>query len=189
MGLQQSHSHPGSDDTSGSERVNLFWSLYRMDKQRCMMTGQPCDIYLFDTDIQHEACGSKLSLLRYLTAHSLIMSLWEDIYISLYSKRAFRRGQGYRREQVFNLEKSFDTWMAQNEKILHSTDNTNSRQEVILSLELRYCYETGRIFIYRSFDSETNQQRCLDSSKAALGVILEACMLEAKEDTISLLGR
>ncbi|KAF2107796.1 hypothetical protein BDV96DRAFT_295048 [Lophiotrema nucula] len=189
MGLQQSHSNNVSDTVARSERSNLFWTLYRMDKQRCMMTGQPCDLYLFDSDIQFGTCGSILPMRPLLTAHSHMMSLWEDIYVSLYSKRAFRRGQSQRIEQSRNLEKSFEAWRAENRSIMSDPSTENIPETAIMILELRYCFEVGKTLIYRSFDSATDRQHCVDSSKAALGIIQEAFMLTSKESATGLLGR
>ena len=112
MGLQSMPTDHEDVTAASNELRNLvFRTLYIVDKERAFMTGVPCDLYCFDSDIQFQELDEiDVTVESYASAHIHIMSLWEDTYVSLYSSRALKSDNRQRSQQVLRLHDAFRHW-------------------------------------------------------------------------------
>ena len=172
-----------------TERNNLFWALYVMDKERAFMTGQSCDLYFFDTDLQLLEGEPGCTLQHYSVAHYHMISIWEELYISLYSSRAARKGLSYRLNQVSRLSSLFRNWGYQYKVLLNAPLAAETSTLGCFQLELKYCFHVGQILIYRCGCEETNQQQRINSVYAALSMIKDIHGSSSSLGKIALLGR
>lgn len=187
MGLQQSHSGPSDLDT---ERKNIFWALYVMDKQRLYMNGRPCDLYLFDSDIQLPARDDASAVQSYNLAHIHMMTLWEEVYMSLYSSRALRKGDVQRQEQVCRLKGLICRWTAQHNDLINRPEGDDSSATTILRLELMYCFHVVQILMYRyRGQDDSSKQQWRNSAQAALKILSSLRLAVPSLGRAALLGR
>lgn len=189
MGLQQSHGLRSGTPDIDAERRNIFWALYAMDKQRSFMTGQPCDLYLFDSDIQLRHSESGPVAQHFTLAYIHMMSLWEDIYMSLYSSRAARKGIPHRHSQVHRLSNRFQNWGTQHSQLLSKPVAEKVSPMTNLRLELRYCFHVGHILIHRCHSQDSSKQQRINSARAALSIIHELRTATPTISGIAVLGR
>lgn len=189
MGLQQSHGLRSGTPDIDAERRNIFWALYSMDKQRVFMTGQPCDIYLFDSDIQLRHSESGPATQHFTLAYIHMMSLWEDIYMSLYSSRAARNGIPHRHSQVLRLSNRFQNWGTQHNQLLSKPVAEKVSAITNLRLELRYCFHVGHILIHRCHSQDSSRQQRINSARAALNIINELRAASPSISSVAVLGR
>lgn len=191
MGLQQMQCTGNRPPDVMLERKNLFWALYVMDKQRLFMSGQSCDLYLFDSGIllPLEKSGENLTG-RYALAHIHMMSLWEEIYIKLYSSGALRKGSSYRSSQSEKLSEILRRWSALHVSLLdEKADKEDSAS--LLRLELKYCYHVAQILVCRccsSQDKSKKDQRT-ENARAALRLLNSLRKTPPSLGAVALLAR
>ena len=172
-----------------AERTDLFWALYVMDKERVFMTGQPCDFYLFDTDMQLLECEIECTPQHYTVAHNYLMSLWEEIYVSLYSSGARRKGLRRRFKQVTKLSKLFRNWGCKYSVLLKTPLAVEASAKDCFRLELKYCFHVGQILIHRCGREETSKQQRISSVYSALNIIKDIHGSSSSISKVALLGR
>lgn len=189
MGLQQYHGLKTDLSSLQAERRNLFWMLYAMDKQRVYLTGQPCDLYLFDSDMQQLKCDGPTPIQKFFLAHVHMMSLWEEVYISLYSLRASRKGASYRQEQVMRLSSLLRNWGFQHKQALGNPTQIENSLEASLRRELRYCFHVGQILIHRCHEQESSRQQRVGNARAALHIIKSLYEDNHSISGVAVLGR
>ena len=190
MGLHRLPSDMKGGMTEGDpERTELFWALYVMDKERAFMTGQPCDLYFFDTDMQLLECDPDCTLQHYTVAHNHLMSLWEEIYISLYSSGARRKGLSNRFNQVTRLTGLFRNWGYKYKDLLNAALTTDTSTKDCFQLELKYCFHVGHILIHRCGREEASKQQRISSTYSALGIITNVHRANSSLGNVALLGR
>ncbi|KAI9835135.1 MAG: hypothetical protein M1819_002504 [Sarea resinae] len=192
IGQQQSfycHNLRLETEDVGRERKSLFWALYVMDKQRCFMSGQPCDLHLFDSDIDLAFCKPGRPIFKYLRAQVHLMSLWEEIYITLYSPRAIRQGQAHRNEQAPKLDSSLWNWSLQYKDLMGKPALDAIPAILFIKLELKYCFNVGRVLIYRRVDEHAGKEQCRESAKLALRIIADVHKLGPSPGAVALRGR
>ena len=190
MGLHRLPSNSQSIMTEeGVERTELFWVLYIMDKERAFMTGQPCDFYFFDTDMQMLDCDVDCTLQHYTVAHNHIMSLFEEIYTSLYSSGAKRKGQSHWLNQVTKLSKLFRNWGCKYKTLLNTPMAVEASTRDLFQLELKYCFHVGQILIHRCGRDETSKQQRINSVYSALNIIKDVHRTSSSLGKIALLSR
>ena len=190
MGLQQSHSISLGPSDLDTERRNIFWALYVMDKQRVFMNGRPCDLYLFDSDIQLPIHDDASALQRYNLAHIHMMTLWEEVYVSLYSSRALRKGDIQRQEQICRLKSLVQRWTAQHNDLIDGSEEDDSSVTTFIRLELMYCSHVIHILMYRyRCQDHSNEQQWRTSAHAALKIISNLRSVDPTLSQAALLGR
>ena len=160
-----------------------------MDKERVFMTGQPCDLYFFDTDIQLLECDIECTPQHFTVAHNHLMSLWEEIYISLYSSGARRKGSSYRFNQVTKLSELFRNWVRKYKVLLKTPLTVEASTKDCFRLELKYCFHVGQILIHRCGREETSKQQRINSIYSALNIIKEIHESSSSISNVALLGR
>lgn len=170
-------------------RTRLFWELYVMDKERTFITGVPCDLYFFDSDIQLHEDETGVSIQRYAVARYHIMSLWEEVYVSLYSSRAVRTEIWQRSQQVSRLHDMFRDWGFKYKALLKAHVGPEEGTIDCFQLELKYCFHVGQILIHHCGQEETNKKQRLNSMYFALNLIQEVHRKSLSLAHFALLGR
>ncbi|KAI1411056.1 hypothetical protein F5Y13DRAFT_201587 [Hypoxylon sp. FL1857] len=191
LGLPRSERRGNGADENSAERKRLFRVLYALDKQRVFASGQPCDLYSFDSDLvlapsaEHELPGRKL-----INAFDHMMEIWEEIYLALYSSRAIASGKAYRAQQVRRIAQLIDGWHEQNHKFLEATFLDGTAELVNLQLELKYCYHVTQVLaLCHDRQNERTQQQLRNHDRTCLKLIIEAGCLSAGAARIALLSR
>ncbi len=187
--LRRPANEAGSTPERNETRTQLFWVLYVMDKERTFMTGVPCDLYFFDSDIQLHEEETGVSIQNYAVAHYHIMSLWEDIYVALYSSRAARTEASQRAQQVSRLNDIFRSWGFKYKALLRTDTDPGESAKDCFQLELKYCFHLGQILIHQCGREETNTEQRLNSMYFALNLIQEVYRKRFSLPHFALLGR
>ncbi|KAI0909148.1 hypothetical protein F4823DRAFT_639405 [Ustulina deusta] len=178
MGIHRSKDgHRGEGANTGDVRGRLFRILYAMDKQRVFMTGQPCDLHLFDSD-QHIGPDRH----RQDDDHPIgdafdhLMTIWEEIYLNLYCARATRSSADTRLIQMRFVASSIDRFAQTHAKLLSPCSPNDAADADLLRIELLYGYQVSQILILRcDQDNEHSLSNMRDLARSSLGLILEAC--------------
>ena len=179
----------GAMTREDTERTELFWALYVMDKERVFMTGQPCDFYIFDTDVQLLDWDVECTPQHYTMAHNHLMSLWEEIYISMYSSGAMRKGSLHRSSKVTKLSNLFRNWECKYEVLFTAPLAVEDFTKYCLQTELKYCFSVGQVLIHRCGRDETSKQQRIDSVYSALNIIKDIHGTSSSLGKVALLGR
>ncbi|XXG98466.1 hypothetical protein Hte_004790 [Hypoxylon texense] len=197
LGLHLSKAHGGSSSEDPSEREHVFRVLYVLDKQRAFLSGDPCDLYHFDSDLelwnmtlnQVQSPGQRL-----IAAIDDMMIVWEEVYLRLYSARAMAAGAPYLSTQVAGLMQLLGRWHEHHPGVLDTVMSTTSfgsnhvgasmqhslgDHEVddmqSLQLEMNYCYHVTHVLILRcerSRDGRAQTQMC-HHARTCLRLIIE----------------
>ena len=190
MGLQRRPANHADLSPEVHElRSQLFWLLYVMDKERAFMTGGPCDLYFFESDMQLHEEETGISMQHYATAHYHIMSLWEEVYVHLYSSRAMRTESSQRSQQVSRLHSLFRNWGFKYKALLKAHLGPEEFTKDCFQLELKYCFHVGQILIHHCGREEANKEQCLNSMYFALNLIQEVDRKRFSLAHFALLGR
>ena len=171
------------------ERTELFWTLYVLDKERVFLTGQPCDFYIFDTNVPLLECDVECTPQHYTMAHNHLMSLWEEIYISLYSSGAMRKGPLHRFSKVTKLSNLFRKWECKYKVLFTAPLGVEDLTKYCLQVELKYCFDVGQILIHRCGRDETSKQQRVDSVYSALNIIRDIHETSSSLGKVALSGR
>uniref|UniRef100_A0A8H7K4E6 Zn(2)-C6 fungal-type domain-containing protein n=1 Tax=Bionectria ochroleuca TaxID=29856 RepID=A0A8H7K4E6_BIOOC len=164
------------------ERERLFWVLYTLDKQRVFMTGQPCDLYSFDSD--HDLQGPSLE-----DASNHMMTLWEEIHINLYSSKAAdpRSQKGYQQIRHMNALMNEFSQRHANHKLNYSN---NSESLNPLQAEFTYgCHVSELLVLSSEPTSEQVQIHKIQVCRSALKLILQVSARKPTPAQLATLAR
>jgi len=190
MGLQQSSVLDKALYKGESEREIIYWTLYIMDKQRTFMTGHPCNLYLFDSDLSLLITDNSSRIRKLNLTHVHLMAIWEEIYINLYSQRAMRLGPLQDQEKVngklFGLLRK---WTSHYSEILGQSSDEDPSPASYLQIELKYCFHVAQVLILRHSSTTANAQLCITNARAAVGVIINVYRAGSTVGSMSLLAR
>ncbi|EAU35969.1 predicted protein [Aspergillus terreus NIH2624] len=188
MGLSRSVS--GMNEQTAQTRQRLFWILYALDKQRVFLSGQAPDMYLFDSDFQPPLAEVGTAPTDRLHAASLqLMSLWEDIYLGLYSARAIRSSSEQRRDQVRALDRVCNEWEQQHQVLLKSSSSNNTLGVSLMQMEAKYCYHVSKVLINRCDVSADGWQTTRDHALSALRSVTDVVQEPVSPDSCLVLRR
>ncbi|KAJ3577834.1 hypothetical protein NPX13_g2731 [Xylaria arbuscula] len=173
MGLHRSTtSASGAQGFDKGDRDRLFRVLYAVDKYRTFLIGQPCDLYLFDSELELEINQGNESLSTRLTcAFDHIMRIWEEIYLNLYSTRASHSGAKARAQRATIMSNLALSWAQQYGDLLEPGDSGFELKLQPRRLELNYCYHITQVLIMRCDWRGHSRRQMLDHSRASLRVI------------------
>jgi hypothetical protein len=192
MGLNRSINPMAGGDNNAQLRTRqrLFWALYYLDKQRVFLSGQSCDLYLFDSDFQSYGGNNKVTPVFQLQSATVqMMTIWEEIYLCLYSSRAARFGAAHRQDQIREILQLYDAFSQQQKELLSQSSAILSQELSLMQLELLYSYHVGRILVYRCDSSEQGRQESRKHSVLALKAISNAFNAPATAHTCAVLSR
>lgn len=169
------------------DQRELYWALFVMDKQRSYIAGRPFDLHFYDSDARLFASHTPRDLSQQCrTAHIHMMSVWEEIYISLYSSKAFRMGAAYRQHQIGKLDRLSRKWCTRNGHLLSKASTGDSPAVENWRVELKYGFHVGQVLIHRASE-ESSRQVETNNSRAALRIIQEVWLSKHTEATVALL--
>ena len=166
----------GTNHNSDAERINLFWTLFIMDKQLALMCGKSCYLHGFDCDMPlpaSEATSDNLTRDHWVAAIKLSF-LNEAIYRSLYSAESSRVSDAQRQRKVELLTQKLNDWAMAHQKTLIGND-TWSSQKSSFSLELRYSMLTSHVLVLRRSKKRDSNAQLLINARASLEVIKDLC--------------
>lgn len=190
LGLHRTNSSHTSTHDDATERERIFRVIYDLDKQRVFLSGQPCDLYMFDSDLiiaptaKHESTSQ-----QFQNAFNLLMEIWEEIYLALYSSRATAAGKPSRVRQMRHVAHLIEKWYQQNREVMEATLIHETEELVNMQLELKYCYHVSHILgLHDSCYNDHTQKELLSHARACLRLICEAGS-SFTISTMALLGR
>ena len=176
MRLQEHSSVAQIPSSQESERRDLIWALYVVDKQRVFIKGPPCRVYLFECHISlpegtRADIGQDLRL-PYLQLNCLV----EEIYTHLYSVRAKRQSSTLQQEVTSRLLKGLDAWSSRFRHMLELPADKDVRKDyIILGQKLKYMFHVLQILVVRRGVGVINADLCLRNARAALESIRALC--------------
>ncbi|KAF2973246.1 hypothetical protein GQX73_g242 [Xylaria multiplex] len=173
MGLHRSGTSEGDAQIlEKGDRDRLFRVLYAMDKYRTYLTGHPCDLYLFDSEVElDDVTGDESPNTKLDHAFDHIMRIWEEIYLTLYSKRASLAGIKARAQRVSSMSDLIVSWAQRHGGLMEPTESDLESRLDPRRLELKYCYHFTQVLILRCDWRSHIQRQMLDHSRACLRVI------------------
>ncbi|KAI0847319.1 hypothetical protein F5Y00DRAFT_271257 [Daldinia vernicosa] len=191
LGLHRSRT---SEDDAGHEQTEwerLFRVLYALDKQRAFMSGQTCDLHLFDSDLTLSSISdNELPSRRLNNAFDHMMEIWEEIYLSLYSSRANTAGEAYRVRQARRMTQLVDEWNQQNHELIAATLPEDIAGLANVQLELNYCYHVTQVLCLRhDRRDEPAQHQMRNHARICLRLISEAGSPSLTTASLALLDR
>ncbi|TGJ87328.1 hypothetical protein E0Z10_g1467 [Xylaria hypoxylon] len=192
MGIHRSKDRYQSEGADMTDvRGRLYRILYAMDKVRVFMTGQPCDLHLFDSD-QH--IGPKRNHADddhpISDAFDHLMTIWEEIYLNLYSSRAAQATTETRLLQMRFVTGSIDRFAQTHARLLSPSSANDTLDTDLLRIELLYGYQVSQILVLRcDQDNEQSLSRMRDLARSSLGLILEVCKPPLTTARFALLAR
>ncbi|KAJ2995624.1 hypothetical protein NUW58_g1221 [Xylaria curta] len=191
VGLHQSQS--SRKNAQGQERSNqdrLFRVLYTMDKYRTFLTGRPCDLYLFDSELPlNNKAQEEPSSKRLNSAFDHMMRIWEEIYLGLYSARASLASISTRGQRASNMSNLVTCWAQQYGGVLESSDSSSGLELAPRRLELKYCYHITQVLILRCDPGSDTQRQVIDHARACLRVIASVIAMPVTTLTLAYLTR
>ncbi|KAI0429227.1 hypothetical protein F5Y09DRAFT_263541 [Xylaria sp. FL1042] len=189
MGIHRSKDH--DQDKSADTRGRLFRILYAMDKTRVFMTGQPCDLHLFDSD-QHIGPDRNRQGDDHPVSDAFdhLMTIWEEIYLNLYSSWAMRSAIDARLNQMRFVTRSICRFSQTHSKLLSLSSLNVTADTDLLRIELLYGYQVSRILILRcDHDNKQSSANMRDLARSSLGLILKVCKPTLTTARVALLAR
>ncbi|KAI0195909.1 hypothetical protein F4808DRAFT_464156 [Astrocystis sublimbata] len=195
MGIHRSKNRRQTeeDDVAGTHG-RLFRILYAMDKQRVFMTGQPCDLHLFDSDqrvgLRRDLSNDEIPI---SDAFDHLMTIWEEIYLNLYSCRATHASTDARFRQVQFVNGSLDKFAQAHATLLSPSCATHAddAEDAHLSrIELQYGFQVSQILaLRRDQDNEDSQSKIRDLARSSLRLLLEVRSAPLNTARFALLAR
>jgi hypothetical protein len=159
-------------------RRRLFQVLYTMDKQRVFVAGLPCDLHMFDSD--HSPFDDPLGQL---------MTIWEEIYVNLYTPRASKASVETPVRQIRHLHGSLDRFSQKHTRLLSSPPSTTTDAD-LAKIELVYAFHVSQILVLRcERGNEKSQDKLRQLSRASLKLILEVSKSPLDPSRLALLSR
>lgn len=161
-----------------------------MDKCRTFLTGNPCDLYLFDSEIhlnndtEDESPDAKLNC-----AFDHMMHVWEEVYLTLYSTRASLAGPRIRAQRVSSMRDLAASWAQRYGGLMETTDSGFEPEMYPRCLELKYCYHITQVLILRCDRRTPVQRQLVDHARACLRVIASIASMPVTTLSLASLGR
>ncbi|KAI0898851.1 fungal-specific transcription factor domain-containing protein [Annulohypoxylon nitens] len=190
LGLHRTNSSRKSTHNDATERERIFRVIYDLDKQRVFLSGQPCDLYMFDSDLIIAPTAKHQSInQQFHNAFNLLMEIWEEIYLALYSSRATAAGKPSRVQQMRHVAHLIEKWYQQNHNVMEASLIHETEELVNMQLELKYCYHISHILsLHESCFNDHAHQGLLSHARACLRLICEASSSSTLSN-MALLGR
>jgi hypothetical protein len=131
------------------------------------MTGQPCDLHLFDSDYQ---IGSNHKHEDETSLNDIFddtMTVWEDIYLNLYSMRAVSASRDARARQMRLVADSMDRFAQHHAQVMSSSSTSKSEKTNLKQTEIAYGYYVSQVLILRcELANEQSQNKMLEAARA-----------------------
>ena len=176
MGLHQQVDSASNRDTSEAERINLFWTLFIMDKQLALMSGKSCHLQGYDCDVPlpSSETTSDMPLRDHWVAAIKLAFINEDIYRNLYSAESARASDAQRQRRVEILTQNLRNWTTTHQQLLNDGERGSS-EKWSFSLELRYSMLTSEILVLRRSRNRESKVQLLSDARAGLNIVKCLC--------------
>lgn len=135
--------------------------------------GVPCCLPSFDCNVDLPESDPTNPFLKHLVARIELAGIQEDIYRSLYSSQACRRGHLERGGQIARLDRELALWTSNNKKLCTTTiagTNTPPSNDSLASTALNYFYYSTRVLVHRAGKESSDQQQCRENARACLQI-------------------
>jgi len=182
----------GIATASEAERDRLFRILYTMDKQRVFMTGQPCDLYLFDSNrrMGPDSSQQEHSRCTISDAFDHLMTIWEEIYLKLLTSREVGASAETRSHQMRLVAGPLDKFAQRYDEFLSLTRENHTGDTGLLRMELLYGYHVSQILVLQcDRDNKQSFNKILDLARSSLRLIVELCTPPLTTARFALLAR
>jgi hypothetical protein len=190
MGFHQSRVETDGGWGSISEPERLFWVAYGLDKGLVFSSGHPGDLYLFDCTLPLRLCDEEVPTMHELHgAFNNLVTIWEDIYLSLYSVRATTAERFERGRQIALLQAKLRRWKELHGNLLTKWLLDRACHLKFPQIELKYAYHITQVLIQRCDSSLSLQERYRDSSRKALELLTNFSAPHLLPNTCTSLGR
>ncbi|GFG06145.1 phosphate-repressible phosphate permease pho-4 [Aspergillus lentulus] len=166
--------HQCSSDSENAEQIDLWWSLFIIDKHASFMAGKPCLLPSYHCGLPFPAANSEHIPRDQRSAHISLARIEEDVYQRLYSARTAREGRDYIIRQAQQINRTLDDWEIQHKHVL-SPASTMTAQEAFRLTELRYTLCTLRVLTQRLEHTSNNRCSRLEYARAGLRLLQETC--------------
>ncbi|KAI0151737.1 hypothetical protein GGR57DRAFT_171545 [Xylariaceae sp. FL1272] len=182
-----------SIESSEKERRRLFRILYTLDKHRVFMTGHPCDLYSFDSDhhvgpnIHDKEDDDPVN-----NAFGHLMTIWEEIYLNLFTSRATSVSAEMRAHKVRAVISSLDGFAHMHAAALAASSSTaeEAADAKLLGMELMYAYQVSQILVLRCDEtSDQSKEKARELARTSLKLLLEVCEPPLTTARFALLAR
>ena len=180
VGLHQQASSTTNQDGHESERINLFWTLFILDKQLALRSGQSCHLHSFDCDVPLPASGTVDDgpLYDQRVAAIGLAFVNESIYRDLYSAKSNRIPNAQRERKVDSLMQKLDDWVNKHQN-LWSDQSARSLQKGPSGQELQYAMLTSRIMIVRRSQNSVYKAQQMSHARRGLSILKDIFEMSA----------
>ncbi|KAI1147245.1 hypothetical protein F4825DRAFT_157846 [Nemania diffusa] len=179
-----------AQDSERATRDRLFRVVYAMDKCRTFLTGYPCDLYLFDSEMEiDDGTEEAAPNTRIACAFDHMMRVWEEIYLALYSTRASLAGVKIRAQRVSSMTDLAVSWAQRYSGLMESADSSFGPELDPRRVELKYCYHLTQVLILRCDRRSYIQRQLVDHARACLRAIASVVSMPVSTLSLSSLAR
>ena len=159
-------------DNTETEKINLFWTLFIIDKQISLACGRSCHLHSFDCNVPlPDLDDSALREQRVATIG--LAFLCEGIYRDLYSAKSIRASKAQRERKAEALMQKLNDWVASNQH-LWSSLVAQSTQKMCSGKELHYAMLTYKLLIMRRSKSQGDAAQLKSHARDALIILKDA---------------
>lgn len=153
--------------TLPEERVRLFWVLYILDKSGSQRFGIPHYLDSTTCDVRSPQSVIEDSVSVCFAARSHLATLQEEIYKTLYLQKAVISGETDCFDIISTLDLKLQNWRRSYPFLFSAVESNIPKHDcdLLLRLELRYCYSYCQIMLNRADISFA--QRALEESRAS----------------------
>jgi len=149
-----------------AEQRDVFWSLYVIDKQMCLLRGTTPHLHSFDCDLPLPGANPEYPPNPRFLAAIEMAHLQEKIYYSFLSIGASQNSEAARQRSCDVLSADLTTWASTRQHFLSASAAVPIR-ESILALELKFSLLACKILINREDGRvESRSQRLVDSRES-----------------------
>ncbi|KAL2831476.1 fungal-specific transcription factor domain-containing protein, partial [Aspergillus cavernicola] len=175
LGLHQNQvRHTGSWETI-PEQERLFWVTFSLDKRLVFLNGHPGDLYLFESTLPLHPCNDQAPTHREFNgAFNHLFTIWEDIYLSLYSLRSTTTHDTDREAQCYRLTGILQEWQEIHKLLVMKPLIDRAYHLKSPQIELRYAFHTTQVLIQRCDTSLSPEERYRNHAQSALELIKTA---------------
>ncbi|KAL6717770.1 hypothetical protein ACLMJK_003855 [Lecanora helva] len=169
VGLHRQSSLVDKQDGNDAERINLFWTLFIIDKCLALKCRRSCHLQSFDCDVPLPLAGAEDDVGqrdKWVAAIRLAF-INENIYRDLYSAKSDRMSETRREEKVDVIMRKLDDWVSKHQ---HHWDEKATSPDMY-GRELRQAILTSRIMTTRRSQNKIYQAQQISYARQSLLIL------------------
>ena len=158
-------------DIGVEERRDVFWVLFVLDKQMCVLTGNSYSISSSDCDVQlpRQIPGSFFN--QQFLARIQLALLQERIYSGLYSTEGIRQTSGEVERVIDRLSTELQKWYDAHELVLTDQLVDGGPQVPFVGAEMTFWYYNCCVLVLRRSSDSARRSQSLQDSRSAISSI------------------